>query len=303
VSLRPGELLIHDDTPEAVHSPGTHAKGLVPRDFAADPQGSYASAPAFDLPLIPRAEWPARIADKEATQSRLSDIRLTGNNGAMIPALDQNGKGYCWAHSSTGGVMIVRAAANLPYVPLSAYAVACVIKNFQDEGGWGALSLDFITTRGVPSSQFWPMQSMSRANDNPATWANAALHKAVESWVDLTAAAYDRTLSFDQEITLLLSGTPVVTDLNWWSHSVLSLDAVNGTAQRTVTRADSGKLASVDEFEAVWGINDPVTGGFGKRILNSWGDSWSDRGMGVLTGTKAVSDGAVAPRAVTTSMG
>lgn len=294
--IRPGEPLIHDGLPVEAHTPDTHARGLVPRNYGTHPRGCYESAPALDFPLIPRSEWPERIRDKEAAKSRLSDIRLTGNNGGPIPSLDQNGKGYCWAHSTTGTVVILRALANLPYVPLSAYAVACVIKNFRDEGGWGALSLDFITQRGVPSSQFWPMQSMSRANDNPATWANAALHKVTEGWIDLTAAVYDRTMSFDQEGTLLLSNTPVVKDESWWGHSIQGLDLVDGNAHRDVTRAESGKLATTAEFELMWGVNDPVTAGFGVRIWNSWGDSWGDRGMGVLTGSKAVSDGAVAPR-------
>lgn len=272
------ELIIGDDYQTPVTPPG-QSHGLIPRDYTAFPQGCYGSAPSFDLPLIPRSEWSDRIKDMETNQSRLSDIRLAGNNGQMIPALDQNGKGYCWAHSTTGGEIIMRAVQNQPYVPLSAYAVACVIKNFRDEGGWGALSLDFITTRGVPSSQFWPMQSMDRKNDNPQTWADAAKHKIIEGWVDLNAAVYDRDLTFDQVMTLLLSRTPVVVDYNWWSHSILALDPVELKPNLSLTDPNR------------WGV----------RILNSWGDSWSDRGMGVLAGTKAVPDGAVAPRVVTPS--
>jgi hypothetical protein len=207
-----------------------------------------------------------------AEKSNLSDIRLTGNNGGIIPSLDQNGKGFCWAHSSTGAVMMLRAVMGLSYVPLSAFAVACVIKNFQDEGGWGAESLDFITTRGVPSDKLWPMQSMEKSNDNPATWVNAALHKVTAGWVDLQAAQYDRELTFDQVGTLLLSRVPVVGDFNWWSHSVCLLDLVETSP-----------------------------GEFGVRILNSWSDSWSDRGMGILKGSQAVPDGAVAPLVTTAS--
>lgn len=173
----------------------------------------------------------------------------------------------CWAHSTTQAVMMLRAEMGQPYVPLSAYAVACVIKNYRDEGGWGALSLDFATSRGIPSQEFWPQQSMDRSNDNPNTWKNAALHKVSEGFVDLAVAAYDRTLSFDQVATCLLCNIPVVGDFNWWGHSVCLLDLV--------------------EIES---------GDFGVRILNSWSDSWSDNGMGILQGSKCVPDGAVAPR-------
>jgi hypothetical protein len=280
------------------------ARGLIPRNYATHPAGCYASAPALavDFPLIPRSEWPDRIKDRIANKSQLSDIRLRGNGGQPIPSLDQGQVGYCWAHSSTQAVIILRALANEPYVPLSAYAVAATIKRGADEGGWGAQSLDFITDRGVPSQALWPQGDRNyRSYDKPEVWSNAALHKVTEGWVDVAVQQYDRTLTFDQEGTLLLSDEPVVKDENWWSHSILGLDLVDGSSQRGLTRADSGKLASAAEFDLIWGMSDPVTGGFGVRIWNSWGDGWSDRGMGILTGNKAVSDGAVAPRVTSAS--
>lgn len=169
--------------------------------------------------------------------------------------------------------MMLRAVMGQPYVPLSAYAIACIEKSYRDEGGWGAESLEFITNRGVPSSQFWPMQSMQRSNDNPATWANAALHKVSSGWWDVDLAQYDRQMTFDQVATLLLSRIPVVGDFNWWGHSVCLLDLV-----------------------------ETEPGSFGVRILNSWGDSWSDRGMGVLKGKQAIPNSATAPRVTVPSI-
>ncbi len=173
----------------------------------------------------------------------------------------------CWAHSSTSAVTLVRAFNNQPYVPLSAFAVACIIKGFQDEGGWGSESLEFIASRGIPSSQFWPMQSMSRNNDNTQTWENAKLHVCQEWW-DLSN---DSATVRKQLATCLLLNIPVVVDMNWWSHSICAV--------RLVKR-------------------DPFT----IRIWNSWSDTWSDGGMGDLTGSKAIPDGAVAPRVMTASV-
>lgn len=303
------EIIIHEGNwQQFVQDPIVNGqqkfRGLIPRDYTKHPAGCYASGKtlAVEMPLIPRSEWDARIADKVAQKSQISDIRMAGNNGQPIPALDQNGKGYCWAHSSTSAMMMARAVSNQPYVALSAYAIACIIKNFRDEGGWGAESMDFITSRGVPSDKFWPMQSMDKANDNPNTWANAAQHKLLAGWIDLASAQYDRNLTFDQVGTLLLSDVPVVCDYNWWSHSVCGIDLVSGSSRRGTTRDPiSGKLLSLQEYDRVWGMSNIVTGGYGIRILNSWGDSWSDHGMGVITSDKAVPDGSVAPRVLTAS--
>jgi hypothetical protein len=261
---RPGELLIDDSTdPDVLFKPvvdgEAKGRGLVPRDYTLYPETMF--APPSDMPLIPRSEWSDRLKEQERTKSRLSDIR------GSIPSLDQNGQPYCWAYSTTSAVMVLRAAGNQPYVRLSAHAVGCKIKGFREEGGWCGLSAKFQREQGCPSVQFWPEKSMSRANDKPEVWANAALHKVTEDWVDLTRNVYDQNLTFDQVATCLLSGVPCAVDFNHWSHSVAALDLV--------------------EVEA---------GSFGLRIWNSWGDSWSDRGMGVLRGSKAIPNGAVALR-------
>jgi hypothetical protein len=231
------------------------AKGLIFRDWRQHPQGCLAVAPSFDLDLIPESEWAARIADQEANQSSLQHIRDKGNNGAQIPTYDQDGKGYCWAHSSTSAVTLARAANNEPYVPLSAFAVACIIKGYRDQGGNGIDSLQFIADRGIPSAQFWPMQSMSSSNDKPETWANAALHKCIK-FLDCSD---DPQLRRQQVATASLLGLPVIADYNWWSHSVCLIRVMSPTTT---------------------------------RIFNSWGDSWSQQGVGDLTGSKAWPDDA-----------
>lgn len=258
------DLVIDHSTPADVLFPRDRSRGCVPRDYAATP---HRPVRAVDVPLVPRSEWSARIKDMEAARSRLSDVRLAGAAGDPIPSLDQGNIGYCWAHSSTHAVMLLRAVMNQPHVPLSAFAVAATIKNGRDEGGWGAQSLDFICDRGVPAQKYWPQQSRDLSHGTPECWANAALHKVAEGWVDVAAPQYDRDLSFDQVASCLLSRVPVVGDFNWWGHSVCLMDLV--------------------EVEP---------GSFGVRIWNSWADSFGDRGTAVLRGSQAIPDGAVAPR-------
>lgn len=278
--LRPNEIVIHDGDFARWIDPqiGGEVKkcGTVPRDYAKAPFGCYEGErlyQAVEMPLIPRSEWPDRIKELVATKTQLSDFCRAGNNGQPIPARDQNGRGYCWYHSGASAMIACRARDGLPYVDLSAYAGACMIKNFRDEGGWGAQGLDHQMKVGIPTSAFWPQQSVSRANDNPATWENAKLHRFTEGWIDLAQAQYDRNLTFEQVATCLLCRIPVIMDFNWWGHSVCGLDLV--------------------EVES---------GSFGVRIWNSWGDSWSDRGMGVLQGNKAIPNGATAPRVTTPSI-
>jgi hypothetical protein len=233
--------------------------GLVPRDYAAYPREMF--APPADLALIPRSEWSARVKELERTKARLSDLR------GDIPALDQGSEGFCWAYSTTTSIMLLRATNNQSYVRLSAHAVGCVVKNYRNEGGWCGLSAKFQKERGCPSVQFWPEKSMSRSNDKPETWVNAALHKVTEDWVDLTRDVYDQNLTFDQVATCLLSGIPVAADYNHWSHSICLMDLV--------------------EVEA---------GSWGVVLLNSWSNAWGTNGTGILRGQKAIPDGAVAMR-------
>lgn len=258
------ELIIDTDKPGWDSALSFGACGTVPRNYEITPMR------AVNMPLIPRSEWSDRIKEQVATKSRLSDVRNTGNAGQPIPSLDQNPWGYCWAHSTTHAVMILRAKDNQPYVPLSAFAVAATIKNGRDEGGWGAQSLEFATQRGIPDQKFWPQKDASLSHGTAECWANAALHKPTEAWVDVSAPQWDRDLSFDQVATCLLTGVPVVGDFNWWGHSVCLLDLV-----------------------------EPTPGSFGVRIWNSWGDGWGEKGLAVVTGSKAIPDGATAPRVVT----
>lgn len=277
------EILFDDDTPVESPEASEGARGLLPRE----PAQTVGAVSPFDIPLIPRIEWPERIREMEANRSRLSDIILTGNGGSPIPSKNQNDPnspprnprwGYCWFYGPTGALEAIRAVMNLPYVPLSAFAGAYVIKKGRDEGGWGALALDFLAERGVPSEEFWPNFAQGSRHDTPETWANAALHKVTESWADLKAPVYDRDLTLDQKMTLLLNRVPVVDDYMWWGHCVYSCDPLDFNPG-----AGNSGLDDVNRW--------------GSRDRNSWGDSYGDRGFFKVRGRKSIPDNAVAPRA------
>jgi hypothetical protein len=234
--------------------PDGYSTGLEERNYDEYPV-AYNAKP-FALDLIPESEWEDRLAEQKKNKAQLSNIRDIGMFGGQIPATDQNGSNYCWAYSSVGALMIIRAKQNEPYVELSPHAVGCIIKGYRNQGGWGSQSLEFLTEVGCPSSEFWPLRSSSRSNDNPNMRVNAAKHKVTE-WQDHNPR--DKA----QLVTCLLNGIPVVSDHNWWRHSVLSLDIV-----------------SFKPFKVL--------------ILNSWGN-WGNNGTGILEGAKAIPDGAISP--------
>jgi hypothetical protein len=150
--------------------------------------------------------------------------------------------------------MLARLRDNQPPVRLSAHAVGCKVMNFREQGGWCGLSAQFLREHGVPSVEHWPEKSMSRSNDRPEVWANAALYKSEEYWIDLTKKVYDQLLSRNALATCLNNNDPCPIDLAAWGHSVCALRWV---------RVERGV--------------------FRPLILNSW-KGWGRFGLAVLSG-------------------
>lgn len=237
---------------------GDRKMGLIPRNYDTHPSGYCSVAPTFDPGLIiPENEWESRLKDQQQANASLYDLREA--NYSVLKSLDQNGKGLCWAFSTTKAMMYIRAVMNAPLEILSAWYVAGKIKNWRDEGGWGSASLDFVAKNGVPLMSMCP--SYSRQYDTSEVRDNAALYKATEWW--------DGTESREQNKKIMISafllGLPPVLDLNWMGHSMCGCRLVS--------------------------INPLVV-----DCDNSWGESSGTRGLYRLEGTKAVPDGLVIPR-------
>lgn len=248
-------------------------RGLKPRDYSAHPVGCYSSSKPFDeeVPLIPMEQWPDIISEQERTKSRLMDVIED------ITPLDQNGQGFCWAYSTVMGLMINRRVANLPDVRLSPHGVACKQFGFEDRGAWGALSFDFVSKYGCPPESHWPQKSMRREHDNPMTWEEAEKYKLTEGFIDLEVShPADAELSVKQTGSCLLQLIPAVADYNWWGHSVIAIGLKDHNPRLPATN--------------------PMR--YGVWILNSWGNSWGERGRGLLTENKAWPNGGCAPRSV-----
>lgn len=265
--------IIEDTTPIEAEVVNGGAFGYVQRDLTVQPV--YEASPTL-IRTYPRVEWSQRIKDKAGTKSRNSDIRNRGMWGAPIPYLNQGSYGYCWAHSAVHAIALTRAKMGLPYIPLSAFAVAATIKGGRNEGGWAALAFDFTMKNGVPSQTLWA-QGDARVKPWTGELAeDAAKNKMAEGWWDAGSHPGLRKLTFDQVATLLLDNVATPVEFNWWGHSVLGLDLVE--VNPSLDLQDPNR----------WGID----------ILNSW-QNWGENGVGRLVGNRARPDSAVAVTSVT----
>jgi hypothetical protein len=271
--IQPGEVVIDDDNYEKFLQLSGY--GLIPRNFETHPTGGYSTSVTYGavrdtLPLIPFADMPELIAERVAKKMQLSDLRAVGLNGSKVPHLQQGNSNFCWAYGAAHGLMLSRIVANLPYVELSPHSIACKIYGFANRGGWSAHASEFIAKNGCQTTKTWAMRSWSRANDNAAAWQDAQLYKTTEGWIDLDAPHYDRDLSFQEVLTLLIYGIPCPVDYNWWGHAVCAMDAVDAFPSLPAT--------------------DPSR--YGIRILNS-----HPTDIAVLTKGKARPDNACGMRA------
>lgn len=233
------QLPVIDDSNwrDAVVPPqGDDGPAYIPRDWTAQPLGSVTGTGEFPRELlIPRAEWKERIEELERTKTRLSDLLRALHAQGQFVCLNQNPTNYCWCYAVVHAVMIARAVAGEPFVRLSPYSVATLIKSGRNQGGWGTQALERIVREGVASEEFWPQEkpgtsSSARSAANMAAirnWQqyvagsreNAALHK-VSEWWDL------RSRNWDEKMSALLHRLPVASGYSWMGHERCSIDPV-----------------------------------------------------------------------------
>lgn len=208
---------------------------------------------SFDVPLIPRSEWEGRIKAIEAAGLRNSDrLRRAGYR-----IKNQRSTSYCWVFAGTSAVEAARIAQGDPHISLSPASVGCLVKNYQNRGGWSGEAARKGSESGWVPSALWPDHAISREYDTPASRQQREGNR-LDDW-------YDLGRNFDAVMTLLLSGRCVSVGFNWWRHEVLACDPLFSGSQ------------------------------FGYRIANSWGEDWGEDGFGVLLGQKAVPDNAMCP--------
>lgn len=222
-----------------------------------------------DLPQAPKFDSKLLIPKSE-WQDRIKEMEFQKSrisdwcDQAGLKVLNQGQTNFCWANAPVHCVEIIRVMMNQPAVKLSPASVACKVNGFRNEGNWAGNALGYMVQNGVVPADLWPENAIDKQFDKAENWKAAGDFK-LTNWWEL------QPRNMDELVSCLLRRIPVAIGLNWWGHEVTAVDAV-------------------------W-----VNGGVAIRIDNSWGETWGDKGRGILSGSKMYADDAFAPVAVLAS--
>lgn len=216
------------------------ASGFIPRDYSKQPFGSLPNTSAFPTELLlDDQQIKERIEELERTKTDLvSLLQYLWDNKQWV-GLNQDPTNYCWCFAVIHAIMILRAMAGEPFLRLSPFSVACIVKNFSNIGGWGGEANEQCVAEGVCAEEFWPFGipgsgNVQSANMNAirngrqylaSSRENAKLH-TVKEWWELGAR------NNRQKLSALCIPLPVPSGYNRIGHERCSVKATiqsNGT--------------------------------------------------------------------------
>lgn len=226
--------------------PKAPGRGRMPRDWDANPYGSFEFAAPVDAPPIPESEWKERILDREKQGLLISQAALA----VGVKTKNQQQTNFCWVNAPVQAMQVCRAIAGDGYTSLSPASGACLITNYRNVGGWATDAIRFMGSTGLCTSATWADTLISKSLDTPNSREERARNRLNE-WVDLPRRndAY--------VMTQLLLGRPVCVGLDFWGHEVLAMDPI---------------LFADRKYGTLYGY----------RFWNSWGDQYGNKGFGIL---------------------
>jgi hypothetical protein len=196
---------------------------------------------AEKIPVIPRDQW-AELAKQVSLRPFVKTV------------LDQDGVGSCATEATAQAVMIVRAIAGLPHIPLNPWFIYRVTSGGSDRGSSIDANLRFIQENGCAPASLHPRSLGWRGTPSAEAIEAAKQFKGIE--------VYDIT-SIDEMVSALLTGFAVV-----WG--------ANGHAVTKVQHLDESKGLDINSWGSSWG-----DGGFGVwasyRAINWAYGAWALR--------------------------
>lgn len=210
-------LIIDDSNWQSLIGNGkqVHAAGDV-RLLSAMPKPAGHDTRLYSKPfrdgfsVIPRSEWPARIAEQKAKRMRVSDFQ-------KFKAHDQNGLPTCWANGPAHAATTTRVIQGLPLIYISACSMAVPISGGH-VGGYEGEALAYMQKNGAASTDVWGNNDTSRSlNSDPKVVESRKHHFALEMY---------ECEGFDEFATAALLGFVCAVAYDFWNHVISSADLV-----------------------------------------------------------------------------
>lgn len=246
---------------ENLAPPVGYQTGYESRDYSAYPIGGLKCAKRYSGDVYDPSVYEARIAQKTAEKSWVSDFC----DAVGLGPKNQKNSNYCWIHSVVKGMEVNYVQSGQKPIILSAFYGGAIIKGGRNQGGSGITAVEWLAENGTCREDLHPPMDFSTRNSEAAI-ANAKLHKILE---------YDEFEPDDHKsiISSVLNNIPVTVGVPAWGHEILI----------TFLRFDK---SATWNYGVLYGID------------NSWGD-WGTNGRGILSRSYSRFDEAGAIRATT----
>ncbi len=204
--------------PDSVYPEG-RVPGCLPR---VTPFGKVFAPASEKIKIIDRLLW----ADYVGVSVR-QFVKMILNQGSV---------GSCATEAITGAVMIARAFAGLPHVPLNPWFIYHTTSDGVDRGSSIDANLEFVLKYGIAPESVWPRSKGWREKPSPEAYEAALEFRDIEVW-DIA--------SVNEMVSGLLLPCPVVY-------------GANGHAVVKVEHLDDNKGLDLNSWGDDWG-----DGGFG----------------------------------------
>jgi len=239
-------------------------RGYNLRDWNNNPE--FSCYQQYTGRVYPRKDWVELIELQKKNMT--SPMHVHKYN--KVPVLDQGRYGYCWMYGTVACILNRYAAQGIDPVPnLNAHATAAMGKGYRNQGGFGIEATKYIEKYGIPTFDVWPeFSNFKPLQQEKKVKQSCAKHKIV-TFEEMPRNSFDEVMS---ALIDPIDPSPCTLAFDWWRHLVGGL--------RGLYRGSGNNIE--------WGLG----------FVNSWKESWGNKGYGVVWNNKAKPFEAVVVRSV-----
>lgn len=130
----------------------------------------------------------------------------------MLRKWNQNGFGYCWTWSLTGGVINTREAEGQERKRLGPTSLGWLV-GWSNQGYYLDAAIKGASEKGIAEAEYCPTNTINPRNFKEGWEDNALLHRPQEWWET-------QARNIQHYISLLCSGAAGYIAYNWWGHAL-----------------------------------------------------------------------------------